>query len=146
MKTINHNPTKDETPIFYWYLKVLKQYARFGGRSRRKEFWIFTLTVISINLVCLAIDNLLGITILNSLFGPFFITHNVIISVPALAVTVRRLQDIGENVNCILLILIPVIGTIWLIILLIKNSDPFKNQYGICPKKRSFKKLALYYQ
>ena len=26
-----------------WYLSVLKQYAEFGGRARRKEYWMFTL-------------------------------------------------------------------------------------------------------
>ena len=26
-----------------WYLKVLKQYADFSGRARRKEYWMFTL-------------------------------------------------------------------------------------------------------
>ena len=26
---------------FNWYLKVLKQYADFKGRARRKEFWIW---------------------------------------------------------------------------------------------------------
>jgi len=24
-----------------WYLKVLKQYADFNGRARRKEYWMF---------------------------------------------------------------------------------------------------------
>ncbi|MEG9130243.1 DUF805 domain-containing protein, partial [Acinetobacter baumannii] len=24
-----------------WYLKVLKNYIGFGGRARRKEYWMF---------------------------------------------------------------------------------------------------------
>ena len=26
-----------------WYLQVLKKYAEFGGRARRKEYWMFAL-------------------------------------------------------------------------------------------------------
>ena len=26
-----------------WYLEVLKKYATFSGRARRKEFWMFYL-------------------------------------------------------------------------------------------------------
>ncbi|MEA8500797.1 DUF805 domain-containing protein, partial [Salmonella enterica subsp. enterica serovar Muenster] len=26
-----------------WYLKVLKNYLGFGGRARRKEYWMFIL-------------------------------------------------------------------------------------------------------
>jgi uncharacterized membrane protein YhaH (DUF805 family) len=26
-----------------WYLKALRQYAQFGGRARRKEYWFFVL-------------------------------------------------------------------------------------------------------
>ena len=26
-----------------WYLKVLKKYAVFSGRARRKEYWMFYL-------------------------------------------------------------------------------------------------------
>ncbi len=28
-----------------WYLKVLKQYADFNGRARRKEYWMLVLLV-----------------------------------------------------------------------------------------------------
>ncbi|GHT10234.1 hypothetical protein FACS189426_10110 [Bacteroidia bacterium] len=43
---------------------------------------------------------------------------------PALAVTVRRLRDAGKSGWMILINLIPIVGQIWLLILLIKESEP----------------------
>ncbi len=28
-----------------WYLKALRQYADFEGRARRKEYWMFALSM-----------------------------------------------------------------------------------------------------
>ena len=42
------------------YLQALKNYAVFGGRSRRKEFWYFVLFNIMVGIVLGVIDRLLG--------------------------------------------------------------------------------------
>ena len=46
-----------------WYLKVMKQYADFNGRARRKEYWMFLLFNIIFALVAMLVDNLLGMRI-----------------------------------------------------------------------------------
>jgi hypothetical protein len=38
---ITHNQNK-VGELMEWYIKVLKQYADFEGRARRKEYWMFT--------------------------------------------------------------------------------------------------------
>lgn len=43
-----------------WYLKVLKQYADFSGRARRKEYWMFVLFNIIFAFVLGFIDGLIG--------------------------------------------------------------------------------------
>ncbi len=43
-----------------WYLKVLKKYAVFGGRARRKEYWYFYLFYILIFIVLSIIDGVTG--------------------------------------------------------------------------------------
>ena len=43
-----------------WYLKVLRQYADFEGRARRKEFWMFALFNIIFRILALVLDGLLG--------------------------------------------------------------------------------------
>ena len=56
----------------YWYLEVLKKYAVFSGRARRKEYWIFTLinTLIGIFIGVLSVVALMaGSTGLSAIFG-----------------------------------------------------------------------------
>ncbi len=54
--------------------------------------------------------------------------------IPALAVTVRRLHDTDRSGWWILISLVPVIGSIWLFVLLVIDSTPGDNQYGANPK------------
>ncbi len=43
-----------------WYLKVLKNYIGFGGRARRKEYWMFILVNLILTGVLSIIDKMLG--------------------------------------------------------------------------------------
>lgn len=44
-----------------WYLAVLKKYAVFKGRARRKEFWYFALFNFLISLGLGIVDAILGL-------------------------------------------------------------------------------------
>ena len=54
--------------------------------------------------------------------------------IPTLAVGARRLHDVGKSGWMLLVSLIPVIGGIWLLILLITEGEKGDNQYGPDPK------------
>ncbi|MDH3209384.1 MAG: DUF805 domain-containing protein, partial [Burkholderiaceae bacterium] len=43
-----------------WYLEVLKKYAVFSGRARRKEYWYFVLFSIIVSIVLASIDAVIG--------------------------------------------------------------------------------------
>ena len=43
-----------------WMILPLWRYVEFGGRSRRKEFWLFALLVVAIWLLAGAADTALG--------------------------------------------------------------------------------------
>ncbi|MBN2638749.1 MAG: DUF805 domain-containing protein [Bacteroidales bacterium] len=112
-----------------WYLKVLKQYADFNGRARRTEYWMFVLFNLIFSLVA---------SFLDSIFGSYVIVailYALVLLVPSLAVTVRRLHDTGKSGWMILVSLIPVVGAIWLIILLLTEGVAGNNQYGNNPKE-----------
>jgi hypothetical protein len=47
--------------IMEWYLMVLRQYADFTGRARRKEYWMFTLVSLIISVVLAILDGMLGL-------------------------------------------------------------------------------------
>ena len=123
-----------------WVMAVLKKYAVFTGRARRKEFWMFYLFIIVGVIVAIILDNVLGITIESMRYegmgyGLFTILVYLAILVPTLAVVVRRLHDIGKSGWWICIGFIPLIGSIWLIALLATDSQPGENQYGPNPKE-----------
>ena len=118
-----------------WYLKVLKDYAVFSGRARRKEYWMFVLFSMIFYIVAVILDNVLGTAIEDVRFGLFYILYYLAVLIPTLAVIVRRLHDVGKSGWMILISFIPLIGSIWLLVLLVTDSNPGENQYGPNPKE-----------
>jgi uncharacterized membrane protein YhaH (DUF805 family) len=132
--------------IMNWYLKVLKQYADFNSRARRKEYWMFILFNAIFGGIAMLLDNALGFAwggvayaidqgdvILTP--GPLYGIYALVLFIPGLAVLVRRLHDIGKSGWMVLIALIPVIGAIWLLVLLLTDSNPGENLYGANPKE-----------
>lgn len=122
-----------------WYLKCLRQYANFSGRARRKEYWMFYLFNLIFMLGLAFIGGFVG-----ALFGgdeetgmilgySLYLIYALAVIVPGLAVLVRRLHDVGKSGWWILISLIPIIGAIWLLVLLVTDSVE-ENQYGKYPK------------
>jgi len=118
-----------------WYLKVLKQYADFSGRARRKEYWMFALFNVIFIIVAMILDNILGTTTGGLPYGVFYFLYVLAIFIPGLAVSVRRLHDVGKSGWMYLIILIPLIGAIWLFVLMVTDSNPGENNYGPNPKE-----------
>ena len=122
-----------------WYLKVLKNYAVFSGRARRKEYWMFALFQLIFALAAMAIDNIIGTTFKigdqGIPYGYVYMIYTLALFIPALAVAVRRLHDVGKSGWFLLICLIPIIGVIWLLVLLVTDSKPGDNEYGPNPKE-----------
>ncbi len=116
-----------------WYLKVLRQYADFKGRARRKEYWMFTLFNILFAVGAILIDYTVGTNFLAG-YGIFYMLYALATFVPGLGVTVRRLHDVGKSGWMILVGLIPLIGAIWLLVLLVQEGDRGINRFGPDPK------------
>lgn len=117
-----------------WYLKVLTQYSDFNGRARRKEYWMFVLFNSFAAIIGVVFDNILGFTINQTGYGFIYLIYILAVFVPNLAVSVRRLHDIGKSGWMLLVALIPIAGAIWLLVLMVKNGTPGSNQYGPDPK------------
>jgi uncharacterized membrane protein YhaH (DUF805 family) len=112
-----------------WYLKVLKQYADFKGRARRKEYWMFILFFYIFYAVCAVLDTLLGtVTVFIALYA-------LVLLIPSLAVVVRRLHDVGKGGGWIFISLVPLVGAIWLLVLLCTDSEAGSNRFGQNPKE-----------
>ena len=120
---------------YNWYLKALKQYADFKGRARRKEYWMFILFNIIFAFLAALIDNIVGTASPELGYGIFYGIYALAVLIPSLAVIVRRLHDVGKSGWMYFIVLIPIIGIIWFIILMIKDSEPGSNKWGDNPKK-----------
>jgi uncharacterized membrane protein YhaH (DUF805 family) len=120
-----------------WFLEVLKKYAVFNGRARRKEYWFFYLFYIIFIIVLVMIDGVTGTldegTGIGVLSGIFILA----MLIPGIAVTIRRLHDTDRSGWWILISLIPFIGGIWLLVLMVLDGTPGQNQYGPDPKETS---------
>jgi len=118
-----------------WYLKVLNQYTDFNGRASRTEYWMFTLFNVIFSIMCVLIDGKVGVSLLDGVpYGYFTLLYSLAIFLPSLAVSVRRLHDIGKNGWWYLVGLIPLIGGVWLLILFATESMSQENEYGPVPE------------
>lgn len=103
-------------------ITCFKKFADFKGRARRREFWYF-------ELFCILPSLLL------SMFSDSVATLAMLITfIPNLAVSVRRLHDIGRSGWWMLLIFIPIIGILWLLFWATQEGTATPNQYGESPK------------
>jgi uncharacterized membrane protein YhaH (DUF805 family) len=110
-----------------WYVDVLKKYAVFSGRARRQEYWMFFLFNVIISIVLAVVGRVIGFAALGAIYS-------LAVFLPGLGVAVRRLHDIGRSGWAILIALIPLVGTIILIVWLASEGKPEENQYGPNPK------------
>ncbi|MFZ2171181.1 MAG: DUF805 domain-containing protein [Methylococcaceae bacterium] len=117
-----------------WYLEVLKKYAVFDGRARRKEYWYFTLFNFLAFFIVTFIDSAIGSFNYEVGIGLFGGIYSLAVLIPAIAVSVRRLHDTNRSGWWLLIELIPVIGAIVLLIFLVQDSQQGDNQYGPNPK------------
>ncbi len=116
-----------------WYLDVLKKYAVFTGRARRKEFWMYWLFYFIVAIVLGIIDGILGTRSSNGV-GLLSSLYSLALFIPSVAVSVRRLHDTNRSGWFILIALIPVVGWIVLLVFYCMDSQAGDNQYGPYPK------------
>lgn len=114
---------------------VFKNYANFNGRARRSEFWFFALFNLIIYLAASVINYLIASSSdTTSIIGIIYLLYSLATILPSLAVSWRRLHDIGKSGAYILFILIPLVGWIFLLAWFVKDSDMGENRFGPNPK------------
>ena len=92
------------------------KYATFKGRATRSEYWWFVL-----------LNFIMG-------FIPFVgYVWPLVVFIPTISVCVRRLHDTGRSGWWYWIAAIPLIGFIWLIVLMCLPSQEEENEYGPRP-------------
>lgn len=107
-----------------YYFRALKKYIDFQDVDTRPQFWYFILFDIIISIFFMVLDFIFGIDL-------FAYLYSLAVAIPIMAATARRLHDVGKSTWWLLISLIPIIGHIWLIVLLLKKSKTENNKYYI---------------
>ena len=106
---------------------VFEKYATFEGRATRSEYWWFTLANWIVGMV---------ISFVGSLFDPTYGglalqgIYSLAVLIPSLAVGVRRLHETNHSGWWLFISLIPIVGWIWILVLMVTGSDAGENDYG----------------
>ena len=110
-----------------WFFEVLKKYAVFEGRARRKEYWYFSLFFFLFAVAILMI----GVMARNTWLYPIYVLALII---PSLAVGVRRMHDVNRSGWYILI-------PIYSLILCFTKGTEGPNDYGVDPKNPEFEEF-----
>lgn len=116
-----------------WFIAAWQKAFNFSDRSRRAEYWMFGLITFIMIIFLTVIDAIFGLEITEGV-GILSTLFSLLIIIPSLSVTVRRLHDIGKSGWWLLITLIPIIGAIVLLVFTVKDSEPVENEYGMNPK------------
>ncbi|QLC67001.1 DUF805 domain-containing protein [Flavobacterium sp. LPB0248] len=122
-----------------WYkIAMFENYSNFSGRARRSEYWYFRLATAVIFFVFIALAILVAIIGGGFLGFPVAIgliaLYSLVALIPSLAVTVRRMHDLGKSGWNVLISFIPLVGPIWFLVLLATEGEHGENYYGPDPK------------
>ena len=130
-----------------WMLLPLKRYFDFSGRSRRLEFWLFTVfiwAILIIEMVLLStIGTALGVigdkgqdSVFAGLFGLILLATWGFLFIPWLAAFVRRLHDSDKSGLWLLIYFLPFGGLVLLVFLFLDGTEG-ENSFGENPKEES---------
>ena len=113
---------------------VFSKYATFSGRARRSEYWYFVLFNLIISAMLSIGVNITANSSFNWVLQGASGLFSLAVLIPGLAVAWRRLHDIGKSGAWYLLNLIPLVGSIILLVWCCQDSQPGDNMYGPNPK------------
>jgi uncharacterized membrane protein YhaH (DUF805 family) len=140
---VTETPTEEGNTMKY-YLLAFKKYGDFSGRATRTEYWMFNL-VHAIVLLFLYFGAF-GSSIFETTSDPYYGTYEMStlelvfmllyyayslgVLIANLALTVRRLHDIGRSGFWYFISFIPFLGGLIMLIFMILPSQTEGNRFG----------------
>lgn len=146
---LSKNKEVPKTSFFSHYFThvICKQYADFNGTVTRKQYWLYMLFYSVILIAASCTDQLLGIDFQiyeESLgYGWLFTLVSLALLIPSLAITIRRLHDIGKKGRWILIVFTPIAGIFWLLFLLCKKGNMTNTSISLTTTDRIILNISI---
>lgn len=121
--------------MMHWYFHSIQNFAIFHTRSQRKEFVHFLFFHFLFFFITILMDYFILGNFVQGKITSFTSLYLIASFLPFISLCVRRLHDTGRSGMCLLFALIPVIGLIYLLYLLLLDSEKRVNDWGICPRR-----------
>lgn len=107
--------------------------------ARSEDLYFYPAISIMINnktkcIVTVVLDYQMGTINIELGLGALSGLYSLIVFLPGLAVSVRRLHDTGHSGWYYLLTFIPILGALFLLYFFVSDSAPEENRYGKSPK------------
>ncbi len=130
--------------MLYWIARPWRQMFNFRGRATRREYWLFlpllyfgwTVMVTLVTMVVVIADG--GDELLDYFVVPFSLVSLGLCLIPYLSASVRRLHDHDKTGWLFLLVLVPLVGWIFYLIMMLTPGTGGENGYGSDPRRRGF--------
>ena len=111
------------------FIKFIKNYFNFKGRSTRKDLWF---VVLDIFIIAIIIGFIVGpLQLEEKIVDLILEVYSLLLIIPMFSLEIRRLHDINKSGWWILLSLIPGVGTIVLLVFYCTPSVNENNKYGV---------------
>jgi len=113
---------------------LTNRYVCFDGRANRREFWLFWLIIIIFQAAFFVLLSLIvevtGMGAIYWIFASLLWLFLLSMLLPMLGLLVRRLHDIGKQGSWVFIAFVPIVGGIWLLVLIASKSQESVNQFG----------------
>ena len=103
-----------------------KKSVVWEGRAPRAEYWWFELAQLLIIVAALIIDQIIGT-------GVLYIIALIVVILPSIAVLIRRLHDTDRSGWWFWIMILPIIGSIVILVFTLIAGDEGDNKYGPNP-------------
>ena len=126
--------------LFTGYWSVLKDWHKVKGKLEVRPYLMFVLTTLLLMTALLWLGRLVPI------FEPLFKIFSILMIVPFLTATLRRVHHVGKKIWFFLWLLIPVIGWLYIILHLIQEDPDEERATFLGTTKNNLKKAFTPYQ
>lgn len=117
-------------------LYCFKNLSMINGRTSRKEYWYYRLSVLLlIILISFIMGLMVGVGVPGINKNMIQWTANIVNFIFIFSATVRRLHDTGRSGWWFILFFIPIIGELALLIFTVQKGNEGENPFGSDPKK-----------